>query len=229
MVYNPCMVRKREYLVLTPTEGLVVRALRKDGDTLSISAISKSIKLARTSIYNATHLLIQKHLVRKNGFKYSLREHLGEKTFKDPFPSDKIRLLMKELLLLKKDEIIYSVESDEEIRALFNNSKELLAWQKTVVKRGIVLKGIGTKNALKIFQSMASEELMKRVGERSGAARFTSEHIPAACTLVSFRSSVVFFSRKQNFFYRIDNPEVSKFVQSVIDLLYNHLEYRQIV
>ncbi len=229
LMYNPCMNKKeREYFVLTPTEDSVVRSLTKSKSGLSVSAISKSVKLARTSIYLALNSLVKKHLVRKNGFVYSLREQLSEKTFKDTSPSDQIRLLMTELLMLKRGEIIYSIESDEEIKALFNTPKELLAWQKTIAKRKIVLKGIGTKNAIRILRTMASTELMKHMQKRSGAARFTSENIKSACTLVSFRDSTVFFSRKQNFFYRIDDSEVSKFVQSVIDLLYGHLEYQQI-
>jgi len=220
--------KRQEYIVLTPTEELVAHALGESNDGLSISRISKSIKLARTSVYNATRSLVKKHLVQKKGFIYSLHEQLNKKILKEISPSEQIHLLMGELLALKKGEIIYSIESDEEIRALFKTPKELMHWQKTVAERGIVLKGIGTKNAARILRTMASKELMKHIQKRSGAARFTGEHIKAACTLVSFRDSTVFFSRKQNFFYRIDDSEVSKFVQSVIDLLYSHLEYQQI-
>lgn len=136
---------------------------------------------------------------------------------------------MEELLTLKKGEIIYSIESDEEIRELLGNREELMRWQKTIAKKKIVLKGIGTNNALRTLRAMASTELMKHISKRSGAARFTDENIKGICVLVSFRDSVVFFSRKRSFFYRIDDSEVSKFVQSVIDLLYGYLEYRQIV
>jgi len=221
--------KRQKYIVLTPTEDLIVQTLGESKNALSISAISKHIKLARTSIYNATRSLVKKHLVQKKGFIYSLHEQLSEKLLENISPSEQINLLMKELLELKKGEIIYSIESDEEIRALFKTPKELMHWQKTVAERGIVLKGIGTKNAARILRTMASKELMKHIQKRSGAARFTGEHIKAACTLVSFKDSVVFFSRKQSFFYRIDDSEVSKFVQSVIDLLYGHLEYQQIV
>ncbi|MEK7149319.1 MAG: hypothetical protein AAB796_02885 [Patescibacteria group bacterium] len=222
-------VGKQNYIVLTPTEDLVVQVLSKSGKELSISKISEFLKLARTSIYNATRSLMRKQLLQKKGFTYSLHNELSKKIVKDISASEQIRRSMREMLMLKKNEIIYSIESDEEIKALFNTPQELIHWQKVVAEREIVLKGIGTKNAANIFRTMASTELMKQVRKRSGAARFTNEPIKATCTLVSFRNSIIFFSRKQNFFYRIDDSDVSKFVQSVIDLLYGYLEYQQIV
>lgn len=225
-MYNPHMLK--EYLVLTQTENLVIETLTKQPDGLSISEISVEVNLARTSIYSAIDSLLQKHLVIKNDFIYALQGQLQRKTLWDIPASEQIQKLMEELLELKKGEIIYSVESDEEIKELFKTPKELMIWQKAIAKKKIVLKGVGAKNAVHILRTMASAELLEHIGKRSGAARITSEEIRAACTLVSFRGSVVFFSRKRGFFYRIDNAEVAKFTQSIIDLLYNHLEYQKI-
>lgn len=219
----------KDYFVLTPTEDIVVRILDNHKDGLSISAISTKVRLARTSIYNAIRSLSQKHLVTKDGFTYSLHEQLHKKSLRTISAPDQIHALMEELLRLKKGEIIHSIESDEEIRELFKSPREMLLWQKKIAKRKIVLKGIGTKSALRILKKLASDEFMKHIARRSGAARFTDEHIKASCTLVSFRDSVVFFSRRRKLFYRIDNSEISKFVQSIIDLLYNTLEYQKIV
>ncbi len=219
----------KDYFVLTPTEDLVVKTLGMHADGLSVSTISEKVRLARTSIYSALSSLSRKQLVSRKGFVYSLASQLREKTLETTSASEQIRAFMDELLELKKGEVIYSIESDEEIKELFKTPKELMHWQKTIAKKKIVLKGIGTKNAVRILQTMASTELLKQLGKRSGAARVTSDAIRATCTLVSFRDSVVFFSRKRDFFYRIDDTEVAKFVQSIIDLLYNHLEYQRIV
>lgn len=232
-MYNIKMPRLKnknyEYLVLGPTEALVVQALRKNKDGLSVSEISRSIRLARTSIYKVTAPLIKRAIIKKEKFRYILCNQLHEKSFKNNSPPDQIHSLLQELLRLEKGEIIYSIESNEEIRELFKAPEELLDWQKTIAERGIVLKGIGTENSLDIFRTLANAELTEWVKKRSGSARFTHQNIGAACTLVSFRNSVIFFSRKKGLFYRIDNSEVAKFVQSTTDLLFSHLEHHQIL
>lgn len=220
----------KNYFVLNPTEDKIVKTLSSRLAGLSISELSHAIGLARTSIYNATHILMQKNLVKKNGFKYTPAHPLLQiKSPQEKTPREQIEALMQELLKLKRGEIIYSIESDEEIKELFRSKKELLDWQKAVAKKGIVLKGVGSTNALDFFRTMLDPVLQREIKKRSGAARFTHSNIKGSCALVSFRDSVIFFSRAKNFFFRIDNPNVAKFTQGIMDSLYNLLEYRPIV
>jgi len=216
------------YLVLSPTEEAVVRALTKR-PALSISRLGNEIGLARTSIYAAVRSLTKKHIVIRDEFLYSLQTSLREKAVPTvPTAQDQIDALMKEMLGLDSGEIIRSIESDEEIRELFKDSDAFLHWQKIVTKRKIVLKGIGTKNALRMIQTLAPAEAIRHIRKRSGAARVTTENISGACVLISFRQSTIFFSRKRQIFYRINDAGTAHFTQSIIDMLYSHLEYQKI-
>lgn len=224
-------VKFNDYLILTPTEGRILKHLVSEKSGASISEISDALSVSRTSIYNAVSSLMKKDIVSKNGFCYFLvntkwRTH----NLKESIPKEQIKTLMTEMLELKKGEIIYSIESDEEIKELFKSSKkELLVWQKTVAQKEIVLKGIGTKKALTILRPMLDVNLSDVVKKRSGSARFMNEAIKGHCTLVSFRSSVIFFSRTKKFFYRIDDQNISVFIQGIIDSLYDFLQYYPIV
>jgi len=219
-----------EYLVLTPAENRVLQYLISQKHGVSISDISQNMNIARTSIYNTIDKLRKKNLVAKNGFLYTITNKKWKSyDQKESTPTVQIKKLMDEMLTLKKGEIIYSIESDEEIRELSNLKKELLYWQRGVVKKGIVLKGIGTKKSLGAFQEILNKELSEEIKKRSGSARFTDDTIKGPCVLVSFKNTVVFFSRSKNFFYRIDNPNVARFMQGVIDSLYSHYQYKNIV
>lgn len=218
----------REYVVLTPTEEKVVRILERNKKSMSISEISKKAKLARTSIYLSTQSLIHKKIVRKNKFEYSL-------TSSDLMQSEKydaerkIEKLLQEMLIFKRGEIIYSIESDEEIEYLLKVEAGLPKWQKTVADKGIVLKGIGSTKALSLFRNMQDVFLGSELKRRSGSARFMVEQLSGPCMLVSFHSSVIFFSRKNKYFYRIDDASIARFVQAVIETLYLNLQYKPLI
>lgn len=238
MLYIACtlsIMRKNStqshnYLVLTSTEDRVLRFLTSQQHGASISNISQAISLARTSIYNSVRSLIKKNLVIKEGYAYMTTSDKWQPYVDNiKTPKEHIKALTREMLGLKQGEIIYSIESDEEIRELFKSRKELLFWQNAVAEKGIVLKGVGTKKALSFFQSMLDSSLHKAIMKRSGSPRLTGDTIQGPCVLVSFQTSVIFFSRSKNFFYRIDNAYVAHFSQSVIDLLYNALEHQPIV
>lgn len=218
-----------EYLVLTPTEEKIVQFLKARKNGSIISQISREINLARTSIYNSINSLIEKNLVNKSGFRYSLL--ITELKFigKNCNEKDKINALLKELLELNSGEIIYSIESDEEIRYLLNKHAGLVEWQKAVVKKGIVLKGIGSMEALRFFKNNKNKELDSEIRHRSGAARFIEGYIPSSCVVISFRSSVIFFSREKSYFYRINNKYIAKFIQNIIETLYLKLKYKSLV
>ncbi len=217
-----------KYLVLTPTEEKIVWFLGAQKNPSSISHISREIGLARTSIYNAINSLIKKRLVRKNGFKYNLITKLKSEDG-DYNEKNKINALLDELLELKKGEIIYSIESDGEIEYLLNEEGGAVEWQKTIANKGIVLKGIGSTEALKFFKDNKNKELDNEIKRRSGTARFIEDPLSGYCNIVSFRNSVIFFSRKKNYFYRINNEHVAKFVQIIMESFYLKLEYKALV
>lgn len=230
MGINKKTYNQQKYLVLNPTEEKVVKALSSKPVGLSISELSRKTNLARTSMYHAVYSLLQKNLVRKHRFKYTLAANLTQiNTPRESTPREQIKKLMQELLGLKRGEIVYSIESEEEIRELFSSKKELVSWQKEIAKKGVVLKGIGTIHALNTFRTMLDSALKSEIKKRSGAARFTKESLGGPCTLVSFRNSVIFFSRTKNFFFRINNQSTAMFTQRIIDILYNLLEYHPIV
>ena len=217
-------------MVLKPTEEKVVRFLAPRKRGASISEISRGVDLARTSIYDAAESLIGKKLLTKDGFDYDLADRKLRK-HKDSRSEAKgqISVLLKEMLELERGDIIYSIESDEEIEYLLREEKGLLKWQGAVAEKGIVLKGVGSPRALSLFRSIMDEKLSREIKKRSGSARFTAEGIPGPCILVSFKNSIVFFSRKRNFFYRIDDTYVARFTQNVMESLYLQLQYRPLI
>lgn len=213
------------YLVLTPTEEKVVRFLKMQKKKASISKISKGVKLARTSIYNASDSLVKKKIIVKERFEYSLSSSNIAKS-QEYDVKRKIENLLREMLLLKKGEIIYSIESDEEIEYLLKIEAGLPNWQKIVADKGIVLKGIGSSKALSLFRNFQEKESSKEIKRRSGSARFMIEALNGPCTLVSFKNSVIFFSRKNEYFYRIDDSSITHFMQTIIETLYLNLQYK---
>lgn len=218
-------IQPNEYFVLTPTEEKVVRFLEMQKGKVSISEISKSVHLARTSIYNAANSLIKKRILEKERFEYFLvSNNLTQSEKYDT--KRKIDNLLKEMLGLRKGEIIYSIESDEEIEYLLEIEKGLPEWQKTIADRGIILKGIGSTKALSLFRNMLNENLGSQIKRRSGSARFMAETLSGPCILVSFYNSVVFFSRKNKYFYRIDDANIARFIQAIIETLYCNLQYK---
>lgn len=220
----------RTYLILTPTEERVVRFLASQKHGASVSGISQALNLARTSIYRAVDSLAQKKTITREGFIYALiNKRWRLYNPEDAEAKRQINKLLQEILCLRRGEILYSIESEEEIKELFEKKAGLLAWQRAVAEKGIVLKGIGTKRALSVIQSLSNQAIKETLKKRSGSARFTETHFAGSCTLVSFRNSVIFFSRTKNFFYRIDDAHVAKFTQSIVDLLYNFLEYHPII
>ncbi|AKM78225.1 MAG: hypothetical protein UX49_C0001G0006 [Candidatus Wolfebacteria bacterium GW2011_GWC2_46_275] len=220
----------RSYLVLTPTEERVVTHLTSQKLGASISQISHAIHLARTSIYNALDSLIDKRIVIRKGFDYTLAsEQLKPSEAQGADARKQIASLLREMLQLKRGEILYSIESDAEIKELLETEGGLLEWQKTLADKGIVLKGIGSSKALTLFRSSIDKRLQGEIKRRSGSARFTIDAIPGSCMLVSFRDSIVYFSRKHNYFYRIDNADAALFAQSIIESLYLRLHYHKLI
>lgn len=219
-----------EYLVLSPTEERVVHCLQTLPIGASVSAIGTEIDLARTSIYAALRTLMHKKLVSRTGFCYRLVDrNLVQHASEQVKPTEQIRAIMGEILHLKRGAIVYSIESDEEIAVLFASRTELLDWQKKVARRGVVFKGIGSKQALATMRTLMDANLAHAIRSRSGSARITGESLKGPCTLISFDSSVIFFSRTNELFYRINDATVARFTQGVMEVLYELLEYHPII
>ena len=218
------------YLAVTPTEEKVLRYLLSAEKQASISEIARAVNLTRTSIYNAITSLKAKGLIAQQGFLYSIvSSQLQKYSKKSTAPREQIKALLSEVLTLQRGEVVYSVESDEEIQWLLKNEQGLPEWQKAIAKKGVVLKSIGSTGMLKVFQSIISKELGAHIKQRSGAARFTGEPLLGTCTLVAFRDSVIFFSRKKAFFFRIDNPDAAILIKSSLELLYAQLRYYPLI
>jgi len=169
-------------------------------------------------------------MVRRTGFKYMVLDneivkHNSEK------PNTDLLILncLDEITGLKKGEIVYSIESDNEINELFKNKKEFVNWQKKIIKNEIILKGIGSKMALKKFRQNLSPEIINDISLRSGSARFTNSQLDGYCNIIVFRDSVVFMSRIKKYFFRIDDRNVSFFMKSLIGVFDDLLDYRPIV
>jgi predicted transcriptional regulator len=228
------MVKKtnhiKEFLILDKTEGFIVDTLSQKGEGLSVTKISESIKLARTSIYNSLEKLIGNKIIEKRGFLYSLIDDKMKKY--EPALTDPIKAIadcMNEITLLKKGDVIYSIESDNEISELFKNRKDFLNWQRKVVKRGIIFKGVGSNQALDSFRLKLDDGLVKIINERSGSSRFTDSPLHGHCTIVVFENSVVFFSRVKKYFYRIDDEYVSGFIKTIVGVFDDVLKFERIV
>lgn len=226
IMYNIKYMKKRDLLILKPTEERIFELLQKNKQ-LSVSEISRILNIARTSIYNSIGTLIKKNIIIKDDFFYSLCSNSYSKhDFKQDNPLVAINKFFEELLNLKKGEIIYSIETDEEIKSLFNNRNNFLNWQKKISEKAIILKGVGSLNALQYFKQTLSNNENEVIKTRSGSARFFDEPLLGSCTLVMVKDSVVFLSRAKKFFYRIDNQYIACFLKEIIDRIYTELEYR---
>ncbi len=216
----------REYLILKPTEASIVESLKSLG-TSNISNISRRLNIARTSIYSSLKKLVEENLVIKNGFNYSINNRIN-KVNTPHTTSLLIDQLLKEILNLKQGEIVYSIESDEEIQSLFNNRKKLLDWQKEAVKNKIVLKGIGSTDALDFFQKNMTNHDSDALRNRSGSARFLEDKLSGHCTIISFRDYIYFISRTKKYYFEIKNSYAAEFLQKIIDVVYGYLKYKPI-
>lgn len=233
-MYNCKMVKNtnhiNEFLILGKTEGLIVNTLSQKGEGLSVSKISESIKLARTSIYNSLDRLMENNVIKKRGFLYFLQD--GKMKKYEPAMTDPIRAIadcMNEIALLKKDTIVYSIESDREIDELFKNRQDFLNWQRKVVRRGVIFKGVGSNQALNSFRLRLDDNLGKIINERSGSARFTDSILHGHCTILVFENSTVFFSRVKKYYYRIDDEYPSEFIKTIIGVFDDILKFERIV
>ncbi len=188
---------------------------------MSISQLALKIKISRTSIYSALKKLLTKKLIVKDGYNYGLNKNITPSPLSVYTDSNiLIEKLMKELLTLKKGEIIYSIEADSEIKTLVKDKNWFLKWQNTIVKNGIILKGVGSNNGLLLLKNILNEKEKSKIKERSGSARFIPTEINTHINLVVFRNSTVLFSRKLNIFQRIDNKNISDTFRIIIDSLY---------
>ncbi|MFA5934349.1 MAG: HTH domain-containing protein [Candidatus Paceibacterota bacterium] len=220
-------MKVRDFLVLKPTEEKIFNLLQKNR-FLSVSEISKKLNIARTSIYNSLNTLNRKKITIKDGFLYSLCDNKYIKCeFKQNDSLSQINNFFEELLNLKKGEVIYSIETDEEIKSLFNDRINFLNWQKKISNKGIILKGIGSLKALHYFKLALSNNENNAIKDRSGSARFLNEPLSGNCTLIVFKESTVFLSRAKKFFYRIDNSFIANFLKVVIDRIYLDSKYEK--
>ncbi len=216
----------KDFLVLKPTEEKVFNLLQKNKQ-LSVSEISRILNIARTSIYNSLDTLMKKNIIIKDEFFYSLCSNSYSKhDFKQDNPLVAINKFFEELLNLKKGEIIYSIETDEEIKSIFNNRNTFLNWQKKISEKSIILKGVGSLRALHHFRQTLSNKENEVIKTRSGSARFFNQPLLGSCTIVTFKDSVVFLSRSKRFFYRIDNQYIAFFLKDIIGRIYTGLEYK---
>lgn len=233
-MYNLCTLMKipkprQSYVVLTPTEERIVRFLTEQQKEASITDLSRGVSLARTSIYNATRSLIKKQLLKKDGFTYRLRVTLEPSENQKSEVSEQIQAALEEILHLSRGEIVYSIESDEEISELLTSESGLPNWQKQIADRKIVLKGVGSTQALSMLRSGFDDKLKENIRRRSGSARFLRDELKGPGVLLTFKHSVIFFSRKRKYFYRIDDAFVARFIQNIIDILYLSLEHQPVV
>ncbi|MEI8339523.1 MAG: hypothetical protein WCF94_02565 [bacterium] len=220
-----------QYIVLTPTEEKIFNCLILKKSGVTISKISREIGLARTSIYLGVSSLVKKKIISKvDKFKYGISDlslSRYQSTVVDP--QDKINSLLDELTKLGKGDVVYSIESDEEIKELFYNKKGLIEWQKKIAKNGVVLKGVGSNFALNIARSKFDDSLKQEIKNRGGSSRFVEGKLPGSGVLISFKSSVIIFSRVEKTFYRIDNRNLALFFQNVIGIFYESCKYHQLI
>lgn len=140
-----------------------------------------------------------------------------------------IAKLLKKLTELKKNEIIYSIESDKEIENLFTSKKDLITWQKAIVKKGIILKGIGSIQALNFFKKNIDQDLKTILSQRAGSSRFVETKIYGYCTMIIYRNNTVFFSRNKKFFHEINNEFISSLLRNLLDDYFNRSKFIPIV
>lgn len=221
-------MKSNTFLVLKPTEERILLLLQKE-DHLTVSSISKKLKLSRTSIYNSLESLRKKDIVSKADFIYSLKnKELVKYPIDIDTPHKKIEDLLEEIAEQKRGEIIYSIETDAEIKELFKDRNSFEKWQRKITNNEIVLKGVGSVAALDFFKKMTNDNDRKILGRRSGSARFLKEPLSGYCVLVVFKNSIVFMSRVKKYFYRIDDVYISEFMKSIVDQIYMNQEHRRL-
>ncbi len=203
------------------TEQEILKILSTQRKAVNISQLAFRINISRTSIYNAIRKLLIKKFIVKDGHGYRLNKHISSSPLSIYTDSNVlIKKLMGELLTLKKGEIIYSIEADSEIETLVKDRVWFSKWQDTVIKNGIVLKGVGSANGLLLLKNILTEKEKSKIKERSGSARFIPTEINTHINLIVFKNSTVLFSRKLNIFQRIDNKDISDTFRIILDSLY---------
>ncbi|MFA6227461.1 MAG: hypothetical protein WC631_03225 [Candidatus Paceibacterota bacterium] len=234
-------------------EAEIISVIYKNGHA-NILSLSKDIGLARPSIYSAVKDLTARRVLskKKKGKRivfvinkdFDIRS-LYQETSKQI--SESLNLPVKKnsdsglmpyfkdlngfldlALKLKRGEVIYSIETPEDIDVLLKNTEKewLKHWQETVARKGIVLKGISSPTGLDIFKKSLGNlsEILKK---RSGSARFISD-IKIQTSIVSFKDYICFFNRRNKKFVVIKDETIATTMQSIIDFIYNISEYKNL-
>lgn len=225
-----------------------------DKKELSISSLSHLMRLARPSIYLIADLLVKRHVIapRKKGKRvyYGISKHFNLNSLYRTALNETNKILklspvkvsdinttptfktlnefLNLALRLKRGEIIYSVETPEDIAELFSGkySNWVKRWQTEVAKKGVVLKGMSNPRGLEIFNK-TSKNMLDLLSKRSGSARFLND-LEVRTSIVSFGDYLCFFSRKRNDFVVIKDQNIAVTIQSILDFLYSLSEYRDI-
>ncbi|MCC7004883.1 hypothetical protein IT397_03130 [Candidatus Nomurabacteria bacterium] len=221
---------------------------------LSIFALSRLMKISRPSIYLIINSLLKRKVVSPINFGkrtiYGLHKNfdLGSLYKTSIYEINKIPELNKiktsdieilptfsnlneflDLALkLTRGEVVYSIETPEDINDLFSKTSIswLKQWQSKIARKGIVLKGLSNPKGLDVFQKSA-KKLFELLSKRSGSARFLEE-LEVRMSVVSFRDYVCFFSRSKNKFFVIKDSDLSVTIQSILDFVFNLSEYKNI-
>ncbi len=203
------------------TERAIVMSLGRNVQ-MTVSDLSKKIKIARTSVYSGLKKLMSKDLVIKKGSVYFLNKNAFPMQNEQVVVSTSMQIenLMKELLHLKAREVIYSIESDDDLALLIQDRRWFTKWQKEIARRGIVLKGIGSDVGLRLFKNLLNSNEKTILQKRSGSARFVPFEITNKPNFIVFRDSVVFFSRRLNIFERIDNQNIADLCKTILDFVF---------
>ncbi|MDO9399509.1 MAG: hypothetical protein Q7T79_02390 [bacterium] len=219
----------------------------------SITLFSKYLGVARASIYKLVKILSKRGILNtvKKGKRtffemnndFNLLE-IYENVYKKLEKIKKIRLNSKQknfflpkdihsfleiALQMKRGEIIYSIETSEDVKFLFEDKEWNLKWQEKASRKGIVLKGIGTIGGVKFFeQGKIIGTLLEILKKRSGSARILPNELNFPLSIVSFKNFTGFFSRSKDILYTIHDENIAKTIQAILDFVYEQSNYKNI-
>lgn len=219
---------------------------------LNVSELAKKTRIKRTGLYYVLPNLLDKGLIKKTikgkRLYYSISDpndfieklHTNTSNLKKELSEFKIEkdtsvecevLIGKQqmsrainsILKLKKGDIVYSIEGSPYFHAMIGSYIGTAKhWQRICTEKGIVLKGVGTKDALKILMENTPKNLLKYMTNRSVSPRiFEDSELPNFnISLIAYANVTIIFLLQNDTAISIKNKTVSDSFKSLIDFIY---------
>lgn len=169
--------------------------------------------------------------IESNGLIQELTpKHTNEKIYIEHISSkDQLFTWFNRITRLPRGSVVRSIEGAEPLTELGSDlyAREERAWQRECVKRGIVLKGVGTYKSLEQILGSWSEVILKEMVDRNVSPRLIRDEDFAqfGIVLVVFQNNVLVASPKQGTGCLMTHSVIAESFKCLIDFIYEQGEY----